>query len=555
MKQRAYELMKTWCDTLLTYKVSSPHTLLDGSLLCPVCHVVHGRIADMAFPLALLYVKTGEERYLKEADSLLDWTDRNLSRPDGSLRNDAGNEWKGPCIFTAIAVGEVLYRFGDALPRETHDKWMKLFVRISDYVNTVFVKTVKTVINYSTGVACEQALAWRLTGEERYREAADRAEAVCRAHFDENGLLYGEKCPIDAVTPKGVRPIDMGYNIEESLPNLVRYSQLVGNRETFYRERYRDHLEFLLSDGAIDNSWGSRHNKWTWWGSRTSDGALSGLALLADEPLFADACERVLSLYEKCTHNGLLSLPMADEAGEPTCLHHSFCHAKALAVLADAENIVETPRVPLPCETDCGIKFFQNGNVALVSHKSWRATISASDIVYADGCENGGGSMTLLVKNGKPICAATMRNYRALEPLNMQFLRTRDQTPCMTPRLMFTDGSDSLQDMSVTLSQINADTLHAAGNGWEIRYRFDDALSITVKTDRAGFFVLPIVRSGAVRCGETDVSVGDVTVTAKGIRRNEEASGFNQVGGFIWETLEIPLDASGETILTVKADE
>lgn len=549
MQNRAYHLLKSWCDTLLTYRVSLPHPLLDGALLCPVCHVVHGRIADLVFPLSLLYVRTGEHRYLEAADTLLDWTDRNLSRPDGSLRNDAGNEWKGPANFTAIAVSEALYRYGDALPREVYDRWMKLFVRISDYVNTIFIDTVKTVINYSAGAACEQAFAWKLTGEERYLEAARRCEAICRAHFDENGLLYGEKCPIDAVTPKGVRPIDMGYDIEESLPLLIRYSLLVGEGQDFYRERYRDHMEFLLPDGAIDNSWGSRHNKWTWWGSRTSDGALGGLALLADEPLFADACERVLSLYETCTHNGLLSLPMAERAGEPTCLHHTFCHAKALAALADAETIVQTPRVPLPCEADYGIKFFQNGNVALISHKSWRATVSASDLVYSYGCENGGGSMTLLVKNGKPICAATMRTYNATEPLNMQFLRTRDQTPCMTPRLVFADGSDSLQDMSVTLTKIDDCTLRAVGNGWEIDYRFDDAVSITVKSDRVGMYVLPIVRHGDLRVGESAVSVGEVSVEACGIRHNRAASGFNQVGGFIWEVLEIPLDAHASTVL------
>lgn len=159
MQNRAYHLLKSWCDTLLTYRVSLPHPLLDGALLCPVCHVVHGRIADLVFPLSLLYVRTGEHRYLEAADTLLDWTDRNLSRPDGSLRNDAGNEWKEPANFTAIAVSEALYRYGDALPREVYDRWMKLFVRISDYVNTIFIDTVKTVINYSAGAACEQAFA------------------------------------------------------------------------------------------------------------------------------------------------------------------------------------------------------------------------------------------------------------------------------------------------------------------------------------------------------------------------------------------------------------
>ena len=35
MRERAFELMKIWCDTLLSYRVSSPSPRLNGALLCP----------------------------------------------------------------------------------------------------------------------------------------------------------------------------------------------------------------------------------------------------------------------------------------------------------------------------------------------------------------------------------------------------------------------------------------------------------------------------------------------------------------------------------------
>lgn len=541
MQQRAYNLMKLWCDTLLTYRVSSPHTLLDGALLCPVCHVIHGRIADLAYPLTLLYARSGDRRYLDAADQLIDWTDKNLSRPDGSWRNDAGNEWKGISAFSAMSIGEALHRHRDSLPEDIYAKWMALFVRISDYLCDTFLKTCTPNINYYAGTACEQALAWTLTGDERYRACAREQEAFCRAHFDEDGLFYGEMRPLEFVTAKGLRPIDMGYNIEESLPLLVRCSQLLGENQAFYRERFRDHLKFMLPDGAIDNSWGSRHNKWTWWGSRTSDGALEGLALLLDDPLFAEACQRVLSLYEACTHDGLLSVPMAAKAGEPTCLHHAFCHAKALAVLAEAGEI--TPeRVPLPTETQDGIHFFQKGNLALVSHAGWRATISASDLVYAPGCENGGGSMTLLLKDGLPLCAATMRQYNPVEPLNMQMLRQCDQTPCMTVRLCFEDDTDNLQDAHVSLEKNSNYSVTAHGTGWSIRYDFGADVQLTIRSDRRATFVLPIICDAAPVCTEDGLRLGHVLVRAHKLRHNPAASGFNQVGGFIWQTLELPVD-------------
>lgn len=543
--------MKLWCDTLLTYSVSSPHKLLDGALLCPACHVIHGRIADLTFPLTLLYVRTGEEKYIETANKLIEWTELNLSRPDGSWRNDAGNEWTGTCAFSAMSIGEAILRYKDRIPKKYRDRWLGIFLHISEYINTEFVVKIRPVINYYAGTACQQALAWKITGEQRYLDAAHTAEAKCRSQFDENGLLCGEMTPIDRITPKGVRPIDMGYNIEESMPLLLRYAELTGENKDFYRERYRDHMEFLLPDGAIDNSWGSRHNKWTWWGSRTSDGALSGLALVADEPMLADACERVLSLYEKYTYEGLLIVPMADIAGEPTCLHHTFCHAKALAMLAEAETAVPM-RTELPCEKDYGVKFFENGNVALISHNGWRATISASDIVYAPGCENGGGSMTLLTKDGEPVCASTMHRYNSLEPLNMQYLRNSGQTPCMTPRLVFEDGTDSMTDMGAVLTAVGEYSVCASGKDWKITYTFGENVHISVKSERKAVFVLPIVKNGDTVTENNAVSVGRIAVEAENIRCDENDCGFSQVCGFIRQPVTVEVNGSAEIIISIK---
>lgn len=546
MQKRAFDLLKNWCDTLLEYRVSSFSEHLDGTLLCPTCHVVHGRIADMAFPLALLYVKTGERRYLDNADRFIEWSDFCLSRPDGSWRNDANTSWKGITAFSALAIGEALYYFGDDLPKDIYNKWKKIFIKLSDFINGPFKKMGK-VINYYAGSACEQALAYRLTRDEKYLDAAHEYEAFCHTHFDAEGLFYGEFMRIDTVTAKGCRYIDMGYNIEESLPLLVTYSILTGEHTDFYREKLRTHLEFMLPDGAIDNSWGCRHNKWTWWGSRTSDGALEGLALVCDDPMFAEACDRVLSLYEKCTHDGLLSLPMAHKAGEPTCLHHSFCHAKALAMLAVADNISAT-REALPCEKSDGIKLFQNGNLAVVSHKGWRATVSTIDTHYADGCENGGGSMTLLMKGTTPIFASTMRVYNPVEEFNMQHLRNSDQTPCMTPRLVFEDG-DNLLDKNAELKQLSPLELGANGDDWEMKYTFGDNVTITATSERAAKLVLPIIESGKVETGADFVTVGDVTVKADGLKCNLDERGFNQVGGFVW--IPLTVEVNGKTVVTV----
>ena len=35
--------------------------------------------------------------------------------------------------------------------------------------------------------------------------------------------------------------------------------------------RNKKHLEFMLPDGAWDNSWGTRSFKWTYWGVKSSN--------------------------------------------------------------------------------------------------------------------------------------------------------------------------------------------------------------------------------------------------------------------------------------------
>jgi hypothetical protein len=560
LKYRALRLMKLWCDTLLTYEITSQSNYLDGGLVCPACHVIHGRIADLCYPLTTLYVKTGERKYLNAAEKLIDWSEYNMKRSDGSYQNDAGNLWKGITTFSATALGDCLYHFKEELPPELYNKWYAIFIRMANFCEKYF-DTITPNINYYAGDTALLALAWRLTGERHYLEKANHWESFCRKYFDENGLLFGEGHPLDAISEKGCRAIDMGYNLEESLPLLIYHSKLVDSKEkiAFYKARFGDHLEFMLSDGAIDNSFGSRHNKWTYWGSRTSDGIIEGLANIMDEPLFAKACTLAFELYERSTHNGLLVPPMQPEAGEPTCLHHTFCHAKALAAL------VNSPLEPadfdfntlLPTEQEYGVKSFQNGNLLLVSRFGWRATINACDLIFYDGADNGGGSMTLLRHNSiGMIAAATMHEYIPAEPLNMQYLRKSDSTLCMTPRIV-SDNFSSDCDRKARLNAVNslsAVTVTASGDGWNTEYKFEqNCLTISANCNRPSSFILPIIQNpdSKVTKKENILKLNGIEISSDNMISVEiEKRCYNQVGGFMY--LPIEIKSNGKLTLTLK---
>ena len=122
--------------------------------------------------------------------------------------------------------------------------------------------------------------------------------------------MYGEGPNIASETPNGCRPVDLLYNVEESLPNMAYYAVMANDMELFslVERSMETHLEFMLPDGAWDNSWGTRSFKWTYWGGRTSDGFMGGYYLMAAarHPECLEAIRRNIRLLSKATHGGLL---------------------------------------------------------------------------------------------------------------------------------------------------------------------------------------------------------------------------------------------------------
>ena len=574
LRQRVFDLLKNWCDRLLSYELREIDTpYLKGALACPACGLIHGRCADLVFPLTLLYAETGNEKYLAAAKHLIEWSEYNILCDDGTYRNDLGNPWRGITAFSAMAIGETVERFGSVLEPQTEKKWYDIYIRLTDSVGRLFAQdSVKPNINYYAGAAALFAQAYHMTGQETYRQTAEQWEAVCGKHFDPQGLFYGEGIPFDHITEKGCRPIDMGYNLEESLPLLIRHAVWLKDEQKRrrYAEKTRANLAFLLPDGGIDNSFGTRHNKWTYWGSRTSDGMQEGLVYLTDlDPVYARAALKNFELYERCTHDGALYPGlMAYDAGEPACIHHAFTHAKALAVMfldMREEDFDRAESVLLPREKVDGLHNFQSGNLVTVSVGDWRATVNASDFIYLPGDQQTGGSMTLLwhAQYGA-VCAATMNRFVPSEVFNMQYQRGSFETYCMTPRIEWADSSSDC-DKTVRLltggdesgAWVVAES--AQKPCFRIEYRFSvNAVEILLTAGQDGTYRLPVIADRSARITASPRVVcfdGRLTVTAdKEIRpvcpKNKRQ--YNQVGGFEYFPLELPVKAGETTTVTLK---
>ena len=465
---------KRWCDGLLAHQVTLADPALHGALLCPACSIIHGRCADAVYPLLRVAHTTGDKKYIIAAILLYDWAERNVSRADGSWINDVTlSSWQGITVFHTIALTEALRHHGELLDTTTRQRWTERVGRAAKFLDG-FISIQTGNINYPVTSAYCFALCGELLKEPHYTERARKLAAQTLDYFTANGFLYGEGHPLTNLTAKKCRPVDLGYNVEESLPALAQYALLTNDKPVLDQTlaALRTHLEFMLPDGAWDNSWGTRNYKWSWWGSRTSDGCHPAFVLLAQyEPRFREAAYRNLELMAACTHNGLLyGGPDYFTHGDQPCIHHSFTHAKSLATVLDSgnETLVPSPRLTLPRDEPYGLKSYPEIGTHLAAIGDWRATVTEYDWEYVEQVQSGngngggghvsGGTLSLLYhRTLGPLCVASMTQYQIIEISNQQ-VHLDSPHMALTPRIessgakTYTSTSDFTAALTVASS-------------------------------------------------------------------------------------------------------
>jgi hypothetical protein len=594
------ELVKAWCDGLLEYQVKELRDpALVGGFLCPACGLIHGRCADAVYPLLHMAQVTGQSRYLEGAQLVYDWTERQVSRPDGSWVNDISlQDWQGITVFRTVAIAEAIRRYGSLLDARTLQCWTDRLARAVKFLDG-FIKIDSGNINYPVSASYAFALCGQVLGDHHYLDRGRSQVHECLEYLSRpSTLIYGEGHPINAVSPKGFRPVDLGYNVEESLPGFALYTTLTGDTQVLDLtiKALRSHLEFMLPDGGWDNSWGCRNYKWSWWGSRTSDGCHPAYVLMAKhDPRFREVAQRNVELMAACTHNGLLfGGPDYFIHGDFPCLHHAFTHAKALTTVLDHEQNPEPEsRVSLPCDEPYGLKSFPEIGTHLASIGPWRATVTEFDW-KEPGEDNGhvtGGSLSLLFHRGLgPILTASMTEYELIEPPNQQAVRDGSQAP-LTPRVecvvkgvtyaSFWDfhavlkvtklGNEVLFDARGRLLSLigsSREPIPGEGAHYHMTYRLTESF-VEITASAAGAtgekldFVLPVISrsSEAVERGDK----GSITITKPKGKITVQASSsdvfeptpakriFNLVPGFECLPVVIPMRAGEEIKIRLHA--
>ncbi len=400
---------------------------------------------DAVYPFLYLADKTGEQRYLDAALAVMDWSE-NVSRPDGSWTVIPDPQsWRGITVFGAIALGEALHHHGHVLPPDIRKQWMRRLSKAADFIYENFTMTYSHVNYAFTAVYALNFLGRMLENPDYISRSRELAREVPNWLSEPNKLIFGEDQPADKRSTKGLYAVDLGYNVEESLNGLVQYTVLeddIGLMQLL-TQSMQGHLEFMFPDGAWDNSWGTRQNKWTYWGSRTTDGCQPAFSLMADRnPAFGTAAYLNAELLQRCTIDGLLAGGLHYDSHQVRpCIHHTFAHAKALAFLLDNKEIL--PEInkasPLPRRTKNGIKHFQELDVWLAARGPWKATVSSYDNEFKKqySQQATGGSLAALWHDQiGPIFMAGMAEYILVEKNNQQLQPDGEDIP-LTPRIEY----------------------------------------------------------------------------------------------------------------------
>ncbi|OGV70951.1 MAG: hypothetical protein A2283_17355 [Lentisphaerae bacterium RIFOXYA12_FULL_48_11] len=582
------DLLKTWCDAMIGLQVLKPEdSAMHGLISCPGCAHTHGRCADSLYPLMYMARTTGDRKYLDAAVRVQAWSD-NVTQQDGSWLNEvSGSKWKGITVFGTIALADALHYHGELLDSKVREKWTDRLSRAIKFIDGYMTMNTGN-INYPVTSSLAFASTGRVLGSERYAQRAREFAHDSLKYFTKNHFLFGEGKPKDATTAKGARPVDLGYNVEESLPALAMYGLMTGDKEVLecVVNALKTHMEFLLPDGGWDNSWGSRNYKWTWWGSRTSDGCQPAYALLAKyDPSFREVAWRNLEQLAACTHDGLLyGGPHYRVHGEKPCVHHTFTHAKALATVLDHKGTIKPEqKMEIPRGRAYGLKSYPEIGAHLVAVGSWRATVTEYDWEYTVGGQASGGALSLLYHMDLgPVLSASMTEYRMVEEHNQQF-HGNYPTMCLTPRIEYsTEGNvyTSLSDLKSRLSLEKAEKglvvtaegslqtiKHDIPDDGDVRYRLvykftETSVKITAgvtEGNTAGLkLIVPVVSSrdeGVKMNGLQSVCIRKAagllivrTDAVSGFEKFMEARVFNLVPGFECLPLVVVLPGMGKEV-------
>ncbi len=527
------KLLKEWCDALISVQDKGNDPAFSGGIYCRSCKMIHGRCPDAVYGFTVMAKISGDEKYLQAAKAVFAYGE-NMLCTDGGLYNDAQAAWRYTTTFHQIAVIEALRAGKDLYDSETLAAFEKRARGMAEWLYLNLDEHSPANINYATTNGLAMALSGTYFGEKKYLDRAAHLIEYALAHISESGFLYGESKPHNRLSDKGCRSVDIGYNVEESIPALVKYAEEVKNEALLDRVQgiVEAHLKFLLPDGGWDNSFGNRNNKWTYWGSRTSDGCAPMFLILADRnPVFAEAAYRNTQQLAACTVDGFLyGGPHYHRHGEHACTHHLFEHINSIAFAIEHfdEKYLSPKPMAIPMDSEDVFEYYPEVRTYKLAKGKYSATVTDYDFdIYFSGHATGGTLTALFHKEKGPMIMGSVTDYVLVEPTNMQQALDREHHRPLLPRFetvkngvrysstfyLFAEISDEKGENGHTVSALTGlqDNAYHVLDGVKPRVLYTltaEGMHICASAAKEVKFVLPLI-TGEVKAGKGSLEKTD----------------------------------------------
>ena len=427
-----------------------------GAIYCKHCNLYHTRAAEAIFPLTYEYKITGNKERLKSALNLGRWLLKQ-QKPTGEWV-ETPEDWTGTTTDQLLMLVLSYPIISKDLPAKEKLIWLNSFERAGDYLTSV-MNTVFASINYCATTTATLSELYKIVPKQIYKDKATELAHNIVAKMNADYFIEGEGALVNKELKYGV---DLGYNMEMSLWGLTRFALNFDDKMVLnaVREALKNHIWFIYPNGALDGSWGIRSNKWTIYGSGTSDGCHPLFAMFAHEnDQYRSAAIRNIQLLDACiTKEGLAGYGPhhATVMSDVPCIYPTFAKAKsmAMAMLWIKNDIGQ----PAQIETDkIGYRFFPTINVAVVRTKNFCGTVTAYNYVAKEGAKSKymhrptGGSLSALWINGLDMFqVSSQTEYQRWELMHFPMA---DGIKPLTPRIEFSDEKGyytNLYEMNAT---------------------------------------------------------------------------------------------------------
>ncbi len=430
-------------DALLARQAPDSTGSNAGGIWCAHCKVWHTRAAEAVYPFTIAAAITRDMRYTKAALQAAAWLFRQ-QQADGSWK-ETPEEWTGTTTDQLLMLLLSYEKLQPQLSPARQQQWRSAMDSAAGYLYRVMSPEFAS-INYVATTTATLAKAGLVLHQPAYTQKARQLAHRVIAKMDEDGFLNGE----GGRSHGNKMGVDLGYNMEMSLWGLGLYARLTADTlvDAYVKKGLKNHLYFIYPDGSLDASWGIRSNKWTGYGSATSDGCQVLFSLYAEEdPRYVTAGLRNLQfLRTNITTGGLIGYgPLHAEVFDtPPCIYPTFTKAKNLAMAYALETKETRTAAPIPADSNSWIKLFPTLDVVEVRTQQFMATITAYRYKDPAGAKGkymfrpDGGAISHLWAAGHGFMTASSPTiYTRPEP--MSFPEAPGVLP-LTPRIEYTDS-------------------------------------------------------------------------------------------------------------------